>query len=114
MVVHRTLIVARMKTEDTERVAQVWAESDATDLPHMIGVDRRTLFRFHGLYFQLVEAEQDITEPLYRARSHPLFQDIHHKLARYMTPFDPGWREPKDAMAESFYSWSRDTAGGAR
>ncbi|MEV0381374.1 TcmI family type II polyketide cyclase [Nonomuraea sp. NPDC050643] len=104
---HRALIVARMDPGDTEQVARVWTESDATELPHMIGVDRRTLFRFHGLYFQLIEAEQDITENLYRARSHPLYQDIHHKLAEYMTPYDPNWREPKDAMAEIFYTWTR-------
>lgn len=105
---HRTLIVAKCKPEDTDKVAEIWAESDATDLPHMVGVDRRTLFRFRGLYFQLVEAEQDITESLYRARSHPLFQDIHHKLARYMTPVDPNWSEPKHAMAEPFYTWTPD------
>ncbi|MEV7795267.1 TcmI family type II polyketide cyclase [Streptomyces sp. NPDC087512] len=103
---HRTLVVAKMKPEDTDAVAEVWAESDATELPHMVGVSRRTLFRFHGLYFQLVEAEQDITENLYRARSHPLYQDIHTKLARFMTPYDPNWREPKDAMAEAFYTWT--------
>nr|WP_216217238.1 TcmI family type II polyketide cyclase [Amycolatopsis aidingensis] len=105
---HRTLIVAKMKPEDTDRVAEIWAESDATELPHLIGVDRRTLFRFHGLYFQLVEAEEDITERLYAARSHPLFLDIHHKLAQYMTPYDPNWKEPKDAMAVPFYSWARE------
>ncbi|MEV6591726.1 TcmI family type II polyketide cyclase [Streptomyces acidicola] len=103
---HRTLVVAKMNPEDTEAVAKIWAESDATELPYMVGVSRRTLFRFHGLYFQLVEAEQEITENLYRARSHSLYQDIHTKLARFMTPYDPDWREPKDAMAEAFYTWT--------
>ncbi len=103
---HRTLVVAKMNPGDTDEVAKIWAESDATELPYMVGVSRRTLFRFHGLYFQLVEAEQDITESLYRARSHPLYQDIHTKLARFMTPYDPDWREPKDAMAEAFYTWT--------
>ncbi|MER5772347.1 TcmI family type II polyketide cyclase [Streptomyces sp. NPDC001985] len=104
----RKLIVARMDPADKEAVARVWAESDATELPHMIGVTRRTLFRFHGLYFQLVESRDEITENLYRARSHPLYQDIHVKLAQYMTPYDPQWSEPKDAMAEVFYTWTPD------
>lgn len=103
---HRTLIVARMNPADSKAVADIFAESDRTELPYMIGVSRRTLFRFHGLYFQLVEAEHDIQEPLYRVRSHPLFQDIHHKLAQHISPYDPNWREPKDAMAEPFYSWT--------
>ena len=104
----RMLIVAKMDPLDAPSVAEIFAESDATELPHMIGVDRRTLLRFHGLYFQLVEAEHNISERLYQARSHPLFQDIHHKLAKFISPYDPNWKEPKDAMAEIFYSWTRD------
>ncbi|MFC3997691.1 TcmI family type II polyketide cyclase [Nocardiopsis sediminis] len=103
---HRTLIVARMNPGDADNVANVFAESDASELPHLIGVDRRTLFRFHDLYFHLVEADQSITENLYRARSHPLYGDIHTKLAQFISPYDPAWSEPKDAMAEAFYSWT--------
>jgi cyclase len=101
----RTLIVARLDAKDRAAVADIFAESDATDLPHLIGVNRRSLFWFHGLYFHLVEAGQPITKNLYQARSHPLYQDINQKLAQHMTPYDPGWREPKDSMAEQFYSW---------
>ena len=103
---HRTLIVARMQHDDADNVAALFAESDATDLPHMIGVQRRTLFRFHGLYFHLVKAEEGSNDNLYKARSHPLYQDINTRLQQYMTPYDPSWREPKDSMAESFYSWT--------
>src|SRR5215212_7457579 len=43
---HRTLIVARLDPERQPDVAQIFADSDATELPHMIGVNRRTLFGF--------------------------------------------------------------------
>ena len=101
----RTLIVARLNPADREAVAEIFAESDATDLPHLIGVHRRSLFSFHGLYFHLVEAEQNIQPDLYKARSHPLYQRINTQLAQYMTPYDPAWAEPKDSMAEQFYRW---------
>jgi hypothetical protein len=101
----RTLIVARLDETDRPAVADVFAESDATELPHLIGVKRRSLFWFHGLYFHLVEAEQSITPSLYQSRSHPLYQDVNLKLAKYMTPYDPSWREPKDSMAQQFYRW---------
>lgn len=104
----RTLIVARMKPADADAVAGIFAESDATELPEMIGVSRRTLFRFHDLYFHLVEGDTDITPDLYKARSHPLFQDVNTKLARYMRPYDPSWKEPKDSMATQFYMWAKD------
>ncbi|RSD19463.1 TcmI family type II polyketide cyclase [Amycolatopsis eburnea] len=103
---HRTLIVAKLKTDSPERIADVFAESDATELPHLVGVSRRTLFNFHDLYFHLVEAERDINPSLYRARTTPLYQDINTKLAELVSPYDPAWKEPKDAMASPFYVWT--------
>jgi cyclase len=108
-IVHRTLIVARMDQANAAGVAGVFAESDATDLPTMIGVSRRTLFAFHNLYFHLVEAEQDIAPNLYKARSHPLYDRINTQLTEFVSPFDPDWREPKDAMAIPFYSWTPES-----
>ncbi|HEX9334242.1 MAG TPA: TcmI family type II polyketide cyclase [Pseudonocardiaceae bacterium] len=104
----RVLIVARMKEPDADTVANIWAESDATDLPALVGVRRRSLFQFHGLYFHLIEAEQPTgTEAQIEAvRAHPLFQDVNTKLANHVTAYDEEtWRGPKDAMAHLFYSW---------
>lgn len=103
---HRTLIVARMDARDSAAIAEVFAESDATDLPRLVGVSRRTLFAFHDLYFHLVEAPTDIAPNLYQARSHPLYSDVNTKLGRFISPYDPNWKEPKDAMAAPFYTWS--------
>ena len=105
---HRTLIVARLKPEDEDAVAKIFAESDSSQLPEMVGVSRRTLLSFHGLYFHLVEADEDISPRLYAAREHPLFMDVNTKLAQYMRPYSPDWKEPKDSMAKVFYSWSKD------
>lgn len=102
---HRTLIVARMDQGETEAVARIFADSDARELPRMIGVSRRTLFRFHDLYFHLVEADKDISPSLDKARSHPLYGDINERLSHHIRPYDPKWREPKDAMATPFYVW---------
>ncbi|OXM62254.1 MULTISPECIES: TcmI family type II polyketide cyclase [Amycolatopsis] len=105
---HRTLIVAKLRNPDTRPIAETFAESDATELPHLVGVTRRTLFSFHDLYFHLVEAGQDISPNLYRARSHPLYQDVNTRLASLVAPYDPGWKEPKDAMATPFYVWTAE------
>lgn len=103
---HRTLIVARMDPADARDVAGVFAESDGTELPHLVGVSRRTLFAFHNLYFHLVEADADIATNLYRERKSELYQDVNTKLSQFISPFDPNWKEPKDAMAVPFYSWT--------
>lgn len=102
---HRTLIVAKFDPNDAPHVAKIFEESDSGGLPGMVGVSSRTLFRFHDLYFHLVEAGQDISPNLYKARSHPLYKDVNAKLAEFISPYDPGWKEPKDAMAEVFYEW---------
>jgi cyclase len=109
--VHRSLIVARMNPADADAVAGIFARSDATELPRIVGVSRRTLFRFHDLYFHLVEADDDITPSLYQARTHPLYQDINTELGRYVRPYDPNWREPRDAMATLFYVWESGDNG---
>lgn len=103
---HQTLIVARMEPGEADAVARLFAESDATELPRMIGVSRRTLFRFHDLYFHLVQADEEITPNLYEARRHPLYTTLSDELAKHLRPYDPNWQEPKDAMAEPFYAWA--------
>ncbi len=103
---HRTLIVAHLDPGDTATVAAAFAESDATELPHRIGVTRRTLFRFHDFYFHLVEADDEIGPRLAAHRNHPLYERLNSTLAPLVRPYDPNWREPKDAMATPFYTWS--------
>lgn len=102
----RVLIVARMKESDIDTVAQIWGESDATELPHLVGVQRRSLFHFQGLYFQLIEAEQELNPRIDAVRGNPLWRDVNEKLADHIKPYDPAtWRGPRDAMANRFYSW---------
>ncbi|KWX04845.1 polyketide synthase [Carbonactinospora thermoautotrophica] len=95
-----------MDPADAERVADIFAESDAGTLPRRIGVTRRSLFSFHGLYFHLIEAERDIGPALAVHRDDPDFLDINRRLSAYITAYDPQtWRGPRDAMAREFYTW---------
>jgi cyclase len=104
---HRTLIVARMNPTDEAAVAEIFRESDAGELPHLVGVSRRELFAFHGLYFHLIEADDSIQAPLDGVRDHPLFADVNARLGKYIAAYDPAtWRGPRDAMARSFYTWT--------
>ncbi|MBM9508198.1 TcmI family type II polyketide cyclase [Actinacidiphila acididurans] len=103
---HYTLIVARMAAEDSDRVSTIWSESDATELPHLIGVRHRSLFRFHDLYFQLIGSEGGLGERIEAMRGHPLFREVNERLRPHIAAYDPAtWRGPADAMAKEFYSW---------
>ncbi|WP_239334412.1 TcmI family type II polyketide cyclase [Frankia sp. CiP3] len=106
---HRTLIVARMETSDETAVADIFHESDNGQLPRLLGVVRRDLFSFHGLYFHLIEAADDVGHALPSFREHPLFVDVNTKLGKHITAYDPAtWKSPRDAMARNFYSWAAD------
>jgi len=102
----RTLIVARMRSGSEQDIAGVFAASDATELPHRIGVHTRTLFRFHDLYMHLIEAEQPLSATVDQTREDPLFREVSKNLSPFVSAYDPdNWRVPSDAMATAFYHW---------
>lgn len=104
----RTLIVARMRPGATEeRIAEVFAASDDTELPRLVGVRSRTLFRFHDLYMHLIDADPTGGSTIEAVRHHPLFRQVSEDLNPYIAPYDPEtWQAPADAMARSFYRWT--------
>jgi len=90
-------------------IAEVFAESDRGELPHLVGVARRSLFQFDDVYMHLVEAERDPGPAIAKVAGHPAFRDISQRLSAYVSAYDPAtWRSPKDAMAHCFYRWERD------
>jgi cyclase len=111
MTMHQTLIVARMAPESALDIAKVFEESDRGELPHLVGVARRSLFQFDAVYLYLIESAQAPGPAIAKAAGHPEFRDVSERLAAYVSAYDPAtWRSPKDAMARCFYRWERDTA----
>ncbi len=45
--VHQTMIIAKMAPTDADKVAEIFGRSDATSMPHEIGVRSRSLYQFH-------------------------------------------------------------------
>ncbi|MFF9625644.1 TcmI family type II polyketide cyclase [Streptomyces griseosporeus] len=106
---HHTLIVARMAPGAAPDIAKIFAESDRGELPHLVGVARRSLFQFQDVYLHLIESEQDPGPAIAKAAGHPEFRDVSDRLSAYVSAYDPQtWRSPKDAMAHCFYRWERD------
>ncbi|WP_427168998.1 TcmI family type II polyketide cyclase (plasmid) [Streptomyces sp. C1-1] len=104
---HSTLIVARMAPGASADVARLFAEFDATDMPHRMGTRRRQLFAFNGLYFHLQDFDADNGGALIQgAKDDPRFVQISDDLKPFIDPYDPAtWRSPADAMAQRFYRW---------
>lgn len=101
------LIVARMEPGDAQTVASLFAASDDTELPRALGVTRRDLFHYRGLYFHRVEFAGDAAAAMAVAREREDFRGLSAELDPFIRPYDPRtWRSPADAMAGRFYSWT--------
>jgi cyclase len=104
--VKRGVIVAKIKPGSEEAVANLFAESDESELPQMAGVRHRSLFVLDDVYIHLVELDEDFAETVDNVRDHPLFKEISRRLDEFITPYNPEtWQSPKDAQAREFYSW---------
>jgi cyclase len=112
--IKRNVIIARIKPGCEERVAAIFAESDATDLPRLVGVRHRSLFVLDDIYVHLIEMEGDFAESVEEVRNHPLFKEVTKLLEPYIQPINPvTWKSPNDAAAREFYSWDAVPSGAA-
>ena len=101
----RLLIVSRIIPGSEGRVAQIFAESDATELPALTGVRHRSLYCLHDLCVHLMETGYVDPDALACARNHPLYLRVNERLSAHTTPYLPTWRSPRDAIAGCFYRW---------
>lgn len=102
---HRTVIVARIAPGAEADVARIFGESDATDLPHALGVTERSLYSLGDAYVHLVEFDRDADEAMAAGVGLPGFRDISARLQPYISPYLSTWRSPADAQARRFYTW---------
>jgi cyclase len=108
--VKRGVIVAKIKPGSAEKVAEIFARSDESELPGLAGVQHRSLFVLDDVYIHYVETAEDFEAAVDEIREHPLFKEISRELDAYIAPYDPEtWQSPKDATAQEFYSWDADT-----
>ncbi|MBM7806754.1 hypothetical protein JOD57_002591 [Geodermatophilus bullaregiensis] len=103
---HQTMIIAKMAPADADTVADIFGRSDATSMPHEIGVRARSLYRFHELYVHLIDFDRPAPEAMRIAQSLPSFRSVSEELRPYIEAYDPNWRSPQDAMAQRFYHWT--------
>ncbi|GAB3603178.1 TcmI family type II polyketide cyclase [Kineococcus gypseus] len=101
----RNIIVAKIAPGAEAEVARIFGESDATDLPHALGVTERSLYSLGDLYVHLVEFDRSAAEVMEIAARQPGFGEISRKLDPFISPYLSTWRGPQDASAKRFYTW---------
>ena len=90
-----------------EEVRKIWAESDATELPRIAGVEHRSLWTLGDGYIQLLETAEPGQETIQRIKDHPEFVRISDRLSEYISPYLSTWRSPTDAQAQRFYNYDK-------
>ncbi len=93
--------------DSTDQVAEIWGESDATELPRLAGVTHRSLWTLGDVYIQLLETENPGQETINRIKGHPEFVRISDRLSEFISPYLSTWRSPKDAQAQCFYTYEK-------
>ncbi|MBQ1043171.1 MULTISPECIES: TcmI family type II polyketide cyclase [unclassified Micromonospora] len=102
----RLLVVSRIVPGAQGRVAQIFAESDATELPYLTGVRHRSLYYLHDLCVHLMETVDVAPDLTAELRDHPLYEQMNKRLSAHTSPYLPTWDSPRDAVAGCFYSWT--------
>lgn len=103
---YRSIIVARIRPNAETSVAEVFANSDATSLPHDLGVERRSLYSLNDIYLHVIDLRNDPGETLRKAAKMPGFKEISANLRPFIHAYDEeNWRKPQDAVAKEFYRW---------
>ena len=98
---NRMIIVARIQPHAESAVADIFAHSDATRLPHELGVERRSLYSLGDIYLHAVDFRIDPAEAMRRARELPEFNRISAELGQFIKPYDEAkWRSPPDPVAQ--------------
>jgi cyclase len=103
---HRTVIVAKIEPGRQQEVAEIFGRSDATSLPHDLGVTSRSLYTLDEVYLHVVEFGGEPGAALQAAQHLPAFREINDALRPFISPYNPAtWRGPQDAVATEFYRW---------
>lgn len=105
---NRLVIVNRITPGTQGRVAQILAESDATESPGLAGIRHRSLYCLHDVCVHLIEAA-DVSPDALAAPSHSLSRHVSERLSAHLSPYLP-WHLPCGEIAVCFYRW--DVADG--
>lgn len=103
---YRSLIIAKIVPGTEDEVARIWAESDETELPRTAKITHRSLYSLGDLYVHLLESGQPSSDALNAARGEPEFARVSERLRPFISAYLPTWRNPSDAVASCFYTWS--------
>lgn len=101
----RLLIAGKIVPGAEERIAEIFTESDRSELPDITGTRHRSLYRLGDLFVHLLEVD-GAGPGLEAGTRHPMFIQMQKELSTCTSPYLATWRSPRDAMMTCFYRWN--------
>lgn len=86
---YRGVIIAKHKPGSEEDIVKAWERSDATDLPHLIGIKSRHVWVQGDIYVHFIEGRTTLPTVLKEYAQNPLYQDAKAELDQYVSLIDP-------------------------
>ncbi|HLI71550.1 MAG TPA: TcmI family type II polyketide cyclase [Ktedonobacteraceae bacterium] len=98
---YRGIIVGRHTPGSEDKIVKAFERSDATELPHIIGVTSRHVWVQGDIYVHFVEGRSSLPTVLKEYAGHPLFQEVKAELDQYVSLIYPDL----PPMARQIYEW---------
>lgn len=86
---YRGVIIGRHTEGSEDKIAEAFARSDATELPHLIGIESRHVWVQGEIYVHFVEGKATLPTVLKEYGQHPLFQEVKAELDQYVSLIYP-------------------------
>lgn len=104
--IYRGIIVGKHTPGDEEKIAEAFSRSDATELPHLIGVKSRHVWVQGEIYIHFVEGKASLPAILKEYGPHQMFQEVKAELDQYVSLIYPDL----PPHARQIYEWRNEVS----
>ncbi|HEY0752534.1 MAG TPA: TcmI family type II polyketide cyclase [Ktedonobacteraceae bacterium] len=104
--VYRGIIVGKHTPGDEEKIIEAFQRSDASELPHMIGVKSRHVWVQGDIYIHFVEGKASLPAILKEYSQNQLFQGVKAELDQYVSLIYPDL----PPHAQQIYEWRNEVS----
>lgn len=109
--VYRGVIVGRYRRGSDDEIVEAFRRSDATELPHLLGIKSRHIWVLDDIYMHFVEGQVSLPQVLKNYSNHPLFREIKAAVDANVTPLAP---EFSPGIARELYRWPQPRGEAAK
>jgi len=86
---YRGVIIGKHTPGSEDKIVEAFTRSDATELPHLIGVKSRHVWVQGDIYVHFVEGRRSLPTVLKEYSQQPLFQEVKAELDQYVSLIYP-------------------------